>query len=41
MPRLEDDRHNFKPDGYSQEQAGISVIAREGFVVAQSLTSIG
>ena len=34
MPRLADDRHNFTPDGFSVGQPGISVIAREGFIVA-------
>ena len=34
MPRLVDDRHNFTPDGFTIPQAGITVVAREGFVVA-------
>lgn len=34
MPRLTDDRHNFTPEGFDAEQAGISVVVREGFVVA-------
>ena len=34
MPRLIDDRHNYTPDGYSEVQAGVSVIVREAFVVA-------
>ncbi len=34
MPRLIDDRHNYIPEGYSTEQPGISVVVREGFVVA-------
>ena len=34
MPRLIDNRHDFAPEGFSEEQTGITVIAREGFVVA-------
>ena len=34
MPRLIDDRHNFTPDGFVAPQAGISIVGREGFVVA-------
>lgn len=34
MPKLSDDRYSFTPDGFTARQPGISVIAREGFVVA-------
>lgn len=34
MPRLVDDRHNFKPDGFEKKQPGISILVREGFVIA-------
>ena len=34
MPRMIDDRHDFTPEGFSEKQTGITVIAREGFVVA-------
>ena len=34
MSRLLDSRHNFTPDGFADPQAGITVVAREGFVVA-------
>jgi len=34
MPRLADDRNNFTPDGFDNAQAGITVVAREGLVVA-------
>ena len=33
MPRLVDRRHNFVPDGFADPQAGITVLAREAFVV--------
>ncbi len=34
MPRLLDDRHDFTPDGFSNKQAGVTLVVREGFVVA-------
>ena len=34
MPRLIDDRHDFKPDGFDKKQPGITILVREGFVVA-------
>ena len=34
MPQLIDNRHNFNPDGFTEAQAGVTVIAREAFVVA-------
>jgi len=34
MPRLLDDRYNFKPDGFAEEQPGITMLVREGFVIA-------
>lgn len=34
MPRLTDDRHNFVPEGTTVVQPGISMIVREGFVIA-------
>ncbi len=34
MPRLIDDRHNFTPSGFSTTQTGITMIVREGLVVA-------
>lgn len=34
MPCLTDARHDFTPEGYGSDQAGISVLVREGFVVA-------
>jgi endonuclease G len=34
LPRLIDDRHDFKPDGFDKKQPGITILVREGFVVA-------
>jgi endonuclease G len=34
MPRLIQDRHDFTPEGFTQRQTGITVVVREGFVVA-------
>lgn len=34
MPRLVDDRHNLQPEGFSRSVAGISIVVREGFVIA-------
>jgi len=34
MPKTIDDRHNFSPEQVGKDQVGISVLVREGFVVA-------
>ena len=34
MPRLADQRHDFTPAGHSVKRPGVSVLVREGFVIA-------
>jgi endonuclease G len=34
MPQLADRRHDYKPDGRDTQRPGISVLVREGFVIA-------